>query len=83
MLGISSDHTEAATITPAAKPKNARCISLGMSFLNRNTVAEPSTVARKVNRVPMRASATGDITAFLLVCKTHCNYFHYIIKYLH
>jgi len=42
--GINSDHTDAATITPEAKPSNAFCSSAGISFLITNTNAEPRIV---------------------------------------
>ena len=52
MAGMSSDHTDAAIITPAAKPRKARCSPAPMSFLNKNTVPAPSTVAKQVAPVP-------------------------------
>ena len=55
MAGIKSDQTEAAIITPAAKPRNARCMPCGISFLKKKTVAAPSAVAKKVNIVPRNA----------------------------
>ena len=55
MAGISSDHTEAAIITPAAKPRNTFCVTADISFLKKNTMAAPSTVARQVAPVPMAA----------------------------
>ena len=42
--GISSDHTEAATITPDAKPRRAFWSSAGISFRMKNTKAEPNAV---------------------------------------
>ena len=39
-----SDHIEAATITPEAKPNNAFCKRAGISFRIKNTKAEPNTV---------------------------------------
>ena len=46
MAGIISDQTDAATITPDAKPNNAFCKSSGMSRLIKNTKAAPSAVPR-------------------------------------
>ena len=55
MAGISSDHTDAATITPAAKPRNTFWVRWDISFLKKNTSAAPSTVARQVAPVPRAA----------------------------
>lgn len=45
--GISSDHTEAATITPAAKPKSVFCTSGLIWFFIKNTQAAPRVVPKK------------------------------------
>ena len=42
IAGISSDHTDAATITPDAKPNNDFCNRSDISFFIKNTKAEPS-----------------------------------------
>lgn len=55
MAGIKRLHTEAATITPAAKPKNTRWIFLFISPRKKNTKAAPSIVIKKVNPVPVEA----------------------------
>ena len=55
MAGMSSDHTEAAIMTPAAKPKNTRWSSMLLRLRNRNTDAAPSVVMRNVNPVPAAA----------------------------
>ena len=47
MAGMSSDQTEAATITPDAKPSKDFCTRSGMSFFIKNTKAEPSIVPSK------------------------------------
>ena len=44
IAGISSDHTDAATITPDAKPNNDFCNRSEISFFIKNTKAEPSIV---------------------------------------
>ena len=44
IAGISSDHTEAATITPEANPSIAFCSITLISPRNRNTHAAPSAV---------------------------------------
>ena len=44
---MSSDHTEAATITPEAKPSRTFCKSSGMSFFMKKTKADPRAVPRK------------------------------------
>ncbi len=45
--GISSDQTEAATITPEAKPSKVFCSREDISFRMKKTKAEPSTVPKK------------------------------------
>ena len=45
--GISSDHTDAATITPDAKPSNDFCNLGDMSFFMKKTKAEPSIVPKR------------------------------------
>jgi hypothetical protein len=47
MLGMISDHTAAATITPEAKPSNAFCNLDGMESRMKNTNADPTTVPMK------------------------------------
>jgi hypothetical protein len=41
---MSSDHTEAATITPEAKPSSDFCTRADMSFFIKKTNAAPSVV---------------------------------------
>ena len=53
MDGISSDHTDAATITPDAKPSNVFCSRTDISPLMKNTKAEPSIVPSNGIRSPM------------------------------
>ena len=55
MAGISKDQTDAAIITPAAKPRNTFCMVWDISFLKKNTIPAPSTVARQVKPVPKAA----------------------------
>ena len=45
--GISRDHTEAATITPDAKPSSIFCTSSGIAFFIKKTKPAPSVVPRK------------------------------------
>ena len=47
MAGMISDHTEAATITPEAKPSRSFCTSGGISRLMKKTKADPRAVPRK------------------------------------
>lgn len=47
MAGMSSDHTEAATITPEAKPNNDFCNFGDISFFMKKTKAAPSIVPNK------------------------------------
>ena len=51
--GISSDHTDAATITPEAKPNNVFCSRGDISSRIRNTKAEPSIVPSSGISSPM------------------------------
>ena len=44
IAGISSDHTDAATITPDANPKSIFWNNSGISFFIKNTNADPKTV---------------------------------------
>ena len=53
MLGISNDHTEAAIMTPEAKPNSAFCTRGAMSFFIKKTKAEPKTVPNKGMRSPI------------------------------
>ena len=46
MAGIISDHTDAATITPEAKPSSTFCSSAGISRFIKNTKADPRAVPR-------------------------------------
>ena len=52
----NSDQTDAAIITPAAKPKKIFCNTGDISFLKKKTIDAPSTVARHVAPVPMIAN---------------------------
>ena len=52
MAGISRLHTEAATMTPAAKPVRARCKDSLNAFFRKNTHAAPSVVPRKGIKMP-------------------------------
>ena len=44
--GMRRDHTEAATITPDANPSRAFWTGAGISFLMKNTNADPRAVPR-------------------------------------
>ena len=52
MAGISRLHTEAATMTPAAKPVRARCKDSLKVFFRKNTHAAPRVVPRKGIKIP-------------------------------
>ena len=58
MLGSSSDHTLAATITPLAKPSRVFCSRSGISLRMKKTKADPSIVPAKGSSIPI-------ITAFM------------------
>ena len=49
---MSSDHTDAATITPEAKPSMAFCTTAFISRRMKNTNAEPATVPRNGIKMP-------------------------------
>ena len=46
MDGISRDQTEAATMTPEAKPRSAFCTFAPSSFFRKNTQAAPRVVPK-------------------------------------
>ena len=52
IAGISKLQTEAATITPAAKPVSERCTASLSAFFIKNTHAAPSAVPRNGIRIP-------------------------------
>jgi len=52
MAGISRLQTEAATITPAAKPVSERCTASLSDFFMKNTHAAPSDVPRNGIKMP-------------------------------
>ena len=52
IAGMMSDHMEAATITPEAKPRRDFCKRGDISSFMKNTNAAPSVVPRKgISRV--------------------------------
>ena len=53
IAGMSNDHTDAATITPEAKPSNDFCSRMDISSFIKNTKAEPSSVPNSGIRSPM------------------------------
>ena len=60
MEGMSKDQTEAAIITPAAKPKKALWRRSGISFLKKKTMADPAAVMEKVKPVAHNTIRRGD-----------------------
>lgn len=77
IAGMSSDQTEAAIITPEAKPSSAFCTLSPICLLKKNTVAEPSTVPASGSSSPssvltvwlIKGSETADYTrAFSARC---------------
>ena len=56
MAGISKLHTDAATITPAAKPVRARWMPSLRDFFKKNTQPAPRLVPRKGINIPQNAS---------------------------
>ena len=62
MAGISRDHTDAATITPAANPDRIFwTFAFMLSFLKKKTMAAPSVVPRNGIRIPMFTIRKSDI----------------------
>ena len=53
MAGISSDHTEAATITPEANPNSVFCTRGDKSSFMKKTNAAPSMVPNRGMSKPM------------------------------
>ncbi len=68
--GISSDHTEAATITPAAKPVSPFCTCGAMPRRIMNTHAEPSAVPKNGNNMPTIKLSIKDKTQKLQYSNT-------------
>lgn len=54
--GMMSDHIDAATITPEAKPSNAFCRRAGISLRIKNTNPEPKTVPKSGINKPIIVS---------------------------
>ena len=54
MAGIKRDHTEAAIMTPEAKPSRAFCINGLISFFNKKTQAAPKVVPRNGINSPIK-----------------------------
>ena len=73
IAGISSDHTDAATITPDAKPNNDFCSRADISSRMKNTKAEPSIV-------PSSGISSPMINVVVIGCKDTS--FICIIQYL-
>ena len=62
IAGISSDHTDAATITPDAKPNSDFCNRADISSFIKNTKAEPSIV-------PSNGISSPMINVVVIGCK--------------
>ena len=77
ILGISKDHTEAATITPEAKPSSAFCSRAGISFFIKKTKAEPIRVpAKGISKV-----AIIEVFIFINPILHECSDFIVILSY--
>ena len=75
--GIKSDHTDAATMTPAANPINIFSIFLLILFLIKNTIADPS-------KVPMNGIITPAATLIsILIPMLYSSFFFLITICLH
>jgi hypothetical protein len=62
MAGMSNDHTEAAIITPEAKPNSDFCNLGDMSFFMKKTKAAPSMVPNKGINKPIAVPIMVVIT---------------------
>ena len=72
MLGMSSDHTEAATITPDAKPSSTFCSQAGIVSRMKNTKPAPSTVPTRGMSNPMtNPSMAAKLDIFRQVPNNH------------
>ena len=67
IAGMSKDHTEAATITPEAKPNNDFCNRADISSFIMNTKAEPSIVPNNGIRSPMIIVVVISVIVFYLL----------------
>ena len=63
IAGMSNDHTDAATITPEAKPNSDFCSRMDISSFIKNTKAEPSIVPNSGIRSPMII-----VIIFVIIC---------------
>lgn len=76
--GISSDHTDAAIITPEANPNSIFCILSGISFFMKNTKDEPSMVPIKGIIIPIINAFMSVVVGYevasdvLLCCRLIC-----------
>ena len=69
IAGMSKDHTDAATITPEAKPNNDFCSRADISSFIKNTKADPSIVPNSGMRSPtIIVVIISVIFFFLFVC---------------
>ena len=59
IAGLIKDQKEAAIITPPESPSKESIIDL-LTFLKKNTIAEPKTVIPQVKIVAIKACNIGD-----------------------
>lgn len=76
MAGTNSPNTDAATITPEANPKNAALTLAEMSFLKKNTSAEPAVVIKNIKAMPIAA-----IPGFVHIVSSFRNYTIFFFKF--
>ena len=74
IAGIRRDHTEAATITPEAKPRNAFCTPGFNSPRRKNTQALPAVVPIKGISIPVKISIC--YLMLLHCCPIHRRIYH-------
>ena len=68
IAGMSSDHTEAATITPEANPSRAFCKRTGISSFIRKTNPDPIIVPSRGINKPRAFTIGSFISPILLRC---------------
>ena len=68
---MSKDHTDAATITPEAKPNNDFCSRADISSFIKNTKAEPSIVPNSGMRSPTIIVAVISVIFFFFTMQRY------------
>ena len=72
IAGMSNDHTDAATITPEAKPNNDFCSRTDISRFIIKTNAEPSIVPSSGSRSPTIIVSVIAVIFYLIIIGSCC-----------